>query len=127
MDIRPTSNAAAAAKIGNPPGCLLVGACRRCSSVRERCGYPPSSRLASCPPANSAPASHFDMGSKSETKHPLMKNKKYQIAKTMAAAVLVAASWHASGQSADAIVNKLVQKGVLTQDEANDLRKEADK
>src|SRR6185503_19923253 len=24
---------------GNPPGCLLAGAWRRCSSVRERCGY----------------------------------------------------------------------------------------
>ena len=45
----------------------------------------------------------------------------------MAAAVLIAASWRASGQSADAIVNKLVQKGVLTQQEADDLRKEADK
>lgn len=44
----------------------------------------------------------------------------------MAAAVLIAASWRASGQSADAIVNKLVQKGVLTQQEADDLRKETD-
>ena len=55
-----------------------------------------------------------------------MKKQKYQIAKSMAAAVLIAASWHASGQSADAIVNKLVQKGVLTQQEADDLRKDAD-
>jgi hypothetical protein len=44
----------------------------------------------------------------------------------MGAALLIAASWRASGQSADAIVNKLVQKGVLTQQEADDLRKEAD-
>ena len=55
-----------------------------------------------------------------------MKKQKSQIAKSMAAAVFIAASWHASGQSADAIVNKLVQKGVLTQQEADDLRKEAD-
>jgi hypothetical protein len=27
MDLRPTSNAAAAAKIGNPEGCFLAGAC----------------------------------------------------------------------------------------------------
>jgi hypothetical protein len=33
MDIGPTSNAAAAAKIGNPEGCFLAGAWRRCSSV----------------------------------------------------------------------------------------------
>ena len=44
----------------------------------------------------------------------------------MAAALLIAASWRASGQSSDAIVNKLVQKGILTQQEADDLRKEAD-
>jgi hypothetical protein len=44
----------------------------------------------------------------------------------MAAAILIAASWRASGQSADAIVNKLVQKGILTQQEADDLRKESD-
>ena len=55
MDIRPTSNAAAAAKIRNPPGCFLEAVWRRCSSVRERCGYLPSSRLASRPPENSAP------------------------------------------------------------------------
>jgi hypothetical protein len=56
-----------------------------------------------------------------------MKKQRYHIAKAMGAAVLIAASWRASGQSADAIVNKLVQKGVLTQQEADDLRKEADK
>jgi hypothetical protein len=55
-----------------------------------------------------------------------MKKQRY-IAKAMGAALLIAASWRASGQSADAIVNKLVQKGVLTQQEADDLRKEADK
>jgi hypothetical protein len=55
MDLRLTSNAAAIAKIGNPEGCFLAGTWRRCSSVTERCGYPPSSRLASCPPENSAP------------------------------------------------------------------------
>ena len=58
-----TSNAAAAPKIGNPEGCFLAGAWRRCSSVRERCGYLPSSRLASRPPENSAPIPHSDMGS----------------------------------------------------------------
>jgi hypothetical protein len=54
-----------------------------------------------------------------------MKKQRYHIAKTMGAALLIAASWRASGQSADAIVNKLVQKGVLTQQEADDLRKHA--
>src|SRR6185437_3320481 len=63
MDLRPTSNAAAASKIGNPECCFLAGGWRRCSSVTERCGYAPSSRLASRPPENSAPISHFDMGS----------------------------------------------------------------
>jgi hypothetical protein len=33
MDLRPTSNAVAAAKIGNPEGCFLAGAWLRCSSV----------------------------------------------------------------------------------------------
>ena len=50
----PTSNAAAAAKIGNPEGCFLAGAWRRCSSVTGRFGHAPSSRLASRPPENSA-------------------------------------------------------------------------
>src|SRR5690242_1320248 len=49
---------------GNPEGCFLAGAWRRCSSVRERCGYLPSSRLASRPPENSALIPHFDIGSK---------------------------------------------------------------
>jgi mannose-6-phosphate isomerase-like protein (cupin superfamily) len=52
------------AKVGNPPGCFLAGVWRRCSSVRELCGYLPSSRLARRPPENSAPVSHFDMDSK---------------------------------------------------------------
>jgi len=55
----PTSNAAAASKIGNPKGCFLAGVWRRCSFVRERCGYLASSRLASRPPENSAPISHL--------------------------------------------------------------------
>jgi hypothetical protein len=63
MDLRLTSNVAAAAKIGNPEGCFLAGAWRRCSSVTERCGYAPSSRLASRPPENSAPIPYIDMGS----------------------------------------------------------------
>ena len=46
-----------------PEGCFLAGTWRRCSSVTERCGYAPSSRLASRPPENSAPIPHFDMGS----------------------------------------------------------------
>ena len=65
-DIRPTSNAAAAPKIGNPEGCFLAGARRRCSSVTERFGYAPSSRLAGRPPENSAPVPHFVIGSKSK-------------------------------------------------------------
>jgi hypothetical protein len=63
MDLRPTSNAAAAPKIGNPEGYFLAGVWRRCSSVRERCGYLPSSRLASRPPENSAPIPYFVIGS----------------------------------------------------------------
>jgi hypothetical protein len=46
MDLRPTSNAAAAAKIGNPEGYFLAGTWRHCSSVTEPFGYAPSSRLA---------------------------------------------------------------------------------
>ena len=63
MDLRLTSNAAADSKIGNPEGCFLAGVWRRCSSVREPCGYLPSSRLASRPPENSAPIPHFVIGS----------------------------------------------------------------
>ena len=50
MDLHLTSNAAAVAKIGNPEGCFLAGIWRRCSSVTERVGYVPSSRLANGPP-----------------------------------------------------------------------------
>ncbi len=60
-----TSNAAAAAKIGNPEGCFLAGTWRRCSSVTGRFGHAPSSRLATYPPGNSAPIPHFVTGSKS--------------------------------------------------------------
>ncbi len=51
----PTNYAAAAAKNGNPEGCFLAGTWRRCSSVTGPFGHAPSSRLASCPPENSAP------------------------------------------------------------------------
>ena len=44
---------------GNPEGCFLAGAWRRCSSVRERCGYLPSSRLASRPPRKQRAHSPF--------------------------------------------------------------------
>jgi len=74
MDLRPTSNAAAAAKIGNPEGCFLAGAWRRCSSVTGRFGHAPSSRLASRPPENSAPTPHFVIGSKSKTKNAPLKS-----------------------------------------------------
>lgn len=38
-----------------------------------------------------------------------------------------AASWTAQAQSADALINKLIEKGVLTVKEANELKEEADK
>ena len=44
-----------------------------------------------------------------------------------ALALLLAVAGHASAQSEDALLNKLVEKGVLTAQEAKDLRKEADK
>jgi hypothetical protein len=43
------------------------------------------------------------------------------------AATLLSLPSHALAQSADAIVNKLVQKGVLTQQEGEDLKKESEK
>src|SRR4051812_45295082 len=43
------------------------------------------------------------------------------------AAALVALPSHALAQSADAIVSKLVQKGVLTQQEGEELKKDAEK
>lgn len=42
-------------------------------------------------------------------------------------AVLLTLAGHAPAQSEDALLNKLVEKGVLTAQEAKDLRKEADK
>jgi len=42
------------------------------------------------------------------------------------AAALLSLPSHSVAQSADAIINKLVQKGVLTQDEAKDLKTESD-
>ena len=45
MDLRPTSNAAAAPRIVNLEGCFLEAVWRRCSSVRERCGYPGEKRF----------------------------------------------------------------------------------
>ena len=63
MDLRPTSNAAAVAKIGNPEGCFLAGTWLRCSSVTELWLGGSESRLASFPPENSAPIPHFDKGS----------------------------------------------------------------
>jgi len=75
MDLRPTSNAAAAPKIGNPEGCFLAGVWRRCSSVRVRCGYLPSSRLARHPPENSALIPSFDMGSQPLPAEPVRKRR----------------------------------------------------
>src|SRR5882762_5286776 len=43
------------------------------------------------------------------------------------AAVSVALSTAAQAQSADALIDKLVEKGILTTKEANELREEADK
>ena len=57
--VGPTSNTAAAPKIGNPEGCFLEAVWRRCSSVTGRFGHAPSSRLASQPPENSAPIPSF--------------------------------------------------------------------
>jgi len=44
-------------------GWALAGVWRRCSSVTERCGYAPSSRLASLPSGPSAPLPIYEMGS----------------------------------------------------------------
>jgi len=59
MDLRPTSNEAPPAKTRNPEGWLLAAGWLRCSSVTERLGYAPSSRLASRPPEASAPISYL--------------------------------------------------------------------
>ena len=74
MNLRLMSNTAAALKIGNPEGCFLAGTWRRCSAVRERCGYLPSSRLASRLPENSAPIPHFGTGSNHKICSVIFKN-----------------------------------------------------
>src|SRR2546421_6114074 len=56
-----------------------------------------------------------------------MKNRTLKTAQAVGAAIVLASAWHASGQSADAIVNKLLQKGILTQQEADELKKQSDK
>jgi len=56
VDLRPTSNAAAAPKIGNPEGCFLEAAWLRCSSVRERLRL--SSFVAPCQPASRKQRAH---------------------------------------------------------------------
>jgi hypothetical protein len=56
-----------------------------------------------------------------------MKNRTLKTAQLLGAATMLAGATHASAQSADAIVNKLLQKGILTQQEADELRKESDK
>src|SRR3954468_9386773 len=46
---------------------------------------------------------------------------------SIALAVLLASAAGARAQSADALIDKLVEKGILTVKEANDLREESDK
>src|SRR3954453_16744302 len=63
--------------------------------------------------------------------HPMKHIRKKQklnrwIAGSAGAAALLSLPSHAVAQSADAIINKLVQKGVLTQDKAKDLKKDSD-
>jgi len=43
----------------NPPGWVLAGTWRRCSSVAEPCGYAPSSRIARRPSELSAPSPYL--------------------------------------------------------------------
>jgi len=57
MDLRPTSNAAAAPKIGNPEGCFLTGATQPCSLVGEHCWL--SSVVAPCQPPVRKQRAHF--------------------------------------------------------------------
>ena len=64
LDLRPTSNVAAAQKIRNPSGYAIAAGWRRCSSVTERFGYAPSSRLASQPRWHSAAIPCLEMGSR---------------------------------------------------------------
>ncbi|MBC8003280.1 MAG: putative porin [Opitutaceae bacterium] len=54
-------------------------------------------------------------------------NYKNRVAAMAGAALLFATTGHLSAQSADALIDKLVSKGVLTVKEANDLREESDK
>ncbi len=54
------------------------------------------------------------------------RNYTNKVAATVGAVLLLAAAGRVSAQSADALIDKLVDKGVLTVKEANDLREEAD-
>lgn len=56
-----------------------------------------------------------------------MKRRKLNKLPLLATAAILAAAGHASGQSADALVNKLVEKHILTRQEADDLMKESAK
>lgn len=55
------------------------------------------------------------------------RNYANKVAATAGAVLLLATAGHVSAQSADALIDKLVSKGVLTVKEANDLRDESDK
>ena len=55
------------------------------------------------------------------------RNYTNKVAATAGAVLLLATAGHVSAQSADALIDKLVSKGVLTVKEANDLREESDK
>jgi len=63
MDLRPTSNAAAAPKIGNPEGCFLAGTWLRCSSVRERCAIVLRRALPAARQKTARPFPIYEMGS----------------------------------------------------------------
>ncbi len=55
------------------------------------------------------------------------RNYTNKVAATAGAVLLLASAGHVRAQSADALIDKLVSKGVLTVKEANDLREESDK
>src|SRR6266567_2063175 len=55
------------------------------------------------------------------------RNYSTKVAAVAGAVALLAAAGHVSAQSADALIDKLVDKGVLTVKEANELREESDK
>ena len=55
------------------------------------------------------------------------RNHTNKVAAVVGAVALLAHTGHVSAQSADALIDKLVSKGVLTVKEANDLREESDK